>query len=328
MPKKTISKRKVSHLSYIVPASGTDQWITPEDLEVARIQRDAQYVYARGDDVTINGFKTTANKERGDRNMTHQFMAYLASTAVTPMEADTPFCSAFSHTSNLTPVATVDRTCMSFRAPHLAFDTDKFLKQVMTEEIRDNDGMFAPFAAKHVKKVIRIVPNMEILTPNGIAGKYHVEMCILTGMGILVARGHLHIPRDQMETVEKMHVGSIKPPEISRNSLDLADKVCVHLGQGKPALVQADNLAVPDHSGDRGWKISDAFDFASCTTLPDLISGATNGRTNADERTCFVNDLGLGLQFAVVAGVTLRLAESAGIGQVLPTELFTQIEHP
>ena len=89
-----------------------------------------------------------------------------------------------------------------------------------------------------------------------------------------------------------------------RNNQDLADKVCVHLGQGKPALVQADNLAVPDHSGDRGWKISDAFDFASCTTLPDLISGATNGRTNADERTCFVNDLGLGLQFAVVAGVT------------------------
>ncbi len=125
-----------------------------------------------------------------------------------------------------------------------------------------------------------------------------------------------------------MHVGSIKPPEISRSCLDLADKVCVHLGQGKPALIQADNLAVPDHSGDRGWQISDAFDFSSCTTLPDLISGVTNGRTNADERTCFVNDLGLGLQFAVVAGVTLQLAESAGIGRVLPTELFTQIEHP
>ncbi len=125
-----------------------------------------------------------------------------------------------------------------------------------------------------------------------------------------------------------MHVGSIKPPEISRSCLDLADKVCVHLGHGKPALVQADNLVVPDHSGDRGWKTSDAFDFSSCTTLADLISGATNGRTNADERTCFVNDLGLGLQFAVVAGVTLRLAESAGIGRVLPTELFTQVEHP
>ena len=124
-----------------------------------------------------------------------------------------------------------------------------------------------------------------------------------------------------------MHIGSIKPPEISRNSLDLPIRsVCIWVKESP--LVQADNLEVPDHSGDRGWKISDAFDFSSCTTLPDLISGAINGRTNADERTCFVNDLGLGLQFAVVAGVTLRLAESAGIGQVLPTELFTQIEHP
>ena len=125
-----------------------------------------------------------------------------------------------------------------------------------------------------------------------------------------------------------MHVGSIKPPEISKDSLDLADKVCVHLGHGKPALVQADNLVVPDHSGDRGWKISDTFDFSSCTTLPDLVSGSVGGRADNAERTCFVNDLGLGLQFAVVAGVTFQLAESAGIGQALPTELFTQIEHP
>jgi alanine dehydrogenase len=125
-----------------------------------------------------------------------------------------------------------------------------------------------------------------------------------------------------------MHVGSIKPPEISKDALDLADKVCVHLGHGKPALVQADNLIVPDHSGDRGWKISDAFDFSSCTTLPELVSGSIGGRANHNERTCFVNDLGLGLQFAVVAGVTLRLAESVGVGQVLPTELLTQVEHP
>ncbi|NCV52792.1 MAG: ornithine cyclodeaminase family protein, partial [Gammaproteobacteria bacterium] len=56
--------------------------------------------------------------------------------------------------------------------------------------------------------------------------------------------------------------------------------------------------------------------------------GSVGGRANNNERTCFINDLGLGLQFAVVAGVTLRLAESVGVGQVLPTELFTQVEHP
>lgn len=125
-----------------------------------------------------------------------------------------------------------------------------------------------------------------------------------------------------------MHVGSIKPPEISRQALQLADSVCVHVGHGKPLLTQADDLIVPDHSGGRGWEISDEFDFAACPTLPELISGAVKGRVSAQERTCFVNDLGLGLQFAVVAGITMRLALSAGVGQDLPTEIFTQLEHP
>lgn len=202
MPKSTISKRKTpAHLSFIVPATGPDQWITQEDLKSARARRDAQYVHSHGE--------TVVNKERGDRNMTQQFMAYLASSTVTPMEATVPYCSALAHTSNLTPTATVNRTCMSFRAPHLEFDTTKFLKQVMSEETGEN-GLFAPFAAKHVKKVLRIIPNEQLLTKNGIMRDYHVEMCILTGMGILVARGYLHVPREQMEAVEKMHVGAVK----------------------------------------------------------------------------------------------------------------------
>lgn len=212
MPTSAISKKKTpAHLSYIVTATGSDHWITEEDLKSARVRRDAQYVHSHGDRVLVNGFETVANKERGDRNMTQQFMAYLARETVTPMEANAPFCCALAHTSNLTPTATVDRSCTSFRAPHLNFDTTKFLRQVMTEETKDNGvtGVFAPFAAKHVKKVLRIVPNMKVLTANGVAKDYHVEMCVLTGMGVLVARGHLHIPRDQMEAVEKMHVGAV-----------------------------------------------------------------------------------------------------------------------
>lgn len=213
MPKATISKKKTpAHLSYIVSATGPDQWITQEDLKSARTRRDAQHVHSHGDRITIDGFETVVNKERGDRNMTRQFMAYLASTTVTPMEATAPCCFALAHTNNLTPTATMDRTCMAFQAPHLEFDTTKFLKQVMTEETKDNgfNGILAPFAATHVKKVLRIVPNRKILTNNGITRFYHVEMCILTGMGILVARGYLHVPREQMEAVEKMHTGIVK----------------------------------------------------------------------------------------------------------------------
>lgn len=220
MPKSAISKKTTqAHLSYIVTATGPDQWITKADLDAARTRREAQYVRTHGGEVTINGFKTAVDEERRDRNMTQQFMAYLARSTVTPMEANAPFCGAFAHTSNLTPTATVDRTCMSFRAPHLDFDTAKFLKQVMTEEARDNgfNGVFAPFAAKHVKKVLRIVPNLTVLTENGVARDYHVEMCVLTGMGILVACGYLYISRDQIEAVEMMHAGAVKFRDVHIN---------------------------------------------------------------------------------------------------------------
>ena len=202
-------RNKMPPLSYIVPASGPDNWITPDDLAVARDLRDKeQYIHGSGEAVTINGFSTSADTERRDRNMAQQLMAYLARPTVTPADKSGS-CSPFAHTSNLTPTATVDRLCMSFRAPHLNFDASKFLKQVMSEDAK-HKGFFAPFAAKHVNKVLRIVPNMKVLNKNGVAGHYHVEMCILTGMGILVARGFLYIPREQMDAVEVMHVGAVK----------------------------------------------------------------------------------------------------------------------
>lgn len=214
MPKSAISKKKPAHLSYIVTASGPDQWITPDDIVEARPCRDSQYVHKTGDRVTINGFKTAVNEERGDRNMTQQLLAYLAKTTVKPMDANAAYCCALAHTSNLTPTATVDRTCVFFppETPPLKFDTVALLKQIMAEEAKDNgfNGIFAPFAAKHVKKVLRVVPNTLLFTPNGIMKDYHLEMCILTGMGILVARGYLYIPRDQMEALEKTHVGTVK----------------------------------------------------------------------------------------------------------------------
>lgn len=205
-------KRPPVHCSYIVAASDPDDRITQEGLMNVRRGRDTQDIVRKtGDQVTIVGFQTVVNEERCDRNMVQQLMTHLASTTVIPMKANAPNCTAFAHTSNMTPTATVDRSCMSFRVPHLSFDTHKFLKQVMSEETKDNGfkGVFAPFAAKHVKKVLRIVPNFEVHTPAGIARDYHVEMCILTGMGILVARGLLYIPRDQMEAVDKMHPGTI-----------------------------------------------------------------------------------------------------------------------
>ena len=59
-----------------------------------------------------------------------------------------------------------------------------------------------------------------------------------------------------------------------------------------------------------------------------MITGKVAGRESADEITCFINDLGLGLQFAAVAGLVWRKAREAGIGNDVPTDWFTEDVHP
>lgn len=58
--------------------------------------------------------------------------------------------------------------------------------------------------------------------------------------------------------------------------------------------------------------------------LIDVRLGEHPGRSRADEVTLFVNTGTQGLQFASVAGLTLRLAREGGLGQEFPTEWFLE----
>jgi hypothetical protein len=42
----------------------------------------------------------------------------------------------------------------------------------------------------------------------------------------------------------------------------------------------------------------------------------------------FLNNLGLGYQFAAAGYVLYNKAKDAGLGHELPTEWFTELEHP
>ena len=55
-------------------------------------------------------------------------------------------------------------------------------------------------------------------------------------------------------------------------------------------------------------------------SLMDVMKGRHPGRTSPDEVTLFVNTGTQGLQFAAVAGHTLRLARERGLGHTFPTE--------
>ena len=44
--------------------------------------------------------------------------------------------------------------------------------------------------------------------------------------------------------------------------------------------------------------------------------------------TCFLNNLGLGYQFAAAGSVIYRRAKEEGVGNELPTDWFTETVHP
>ena len=66
------------------------------------------------------------------------------------------------------------------------------------------------------------------------------------------------------------------------------------------------------------------LDFAATPSLADIIAGKARGRTSPEQKTCFVNLPGIGLQFAAVGATFYRKALAAGCEHELPTEWFTE----
>jgi alanine dehydrogenase len=57
------------------------------------------------------------------------------------------------------------------------------------------------------------------------------------------------------------------------------------------------------------------------------LEGETPGRTDDRQVTFFMNNAGVGFQFAAVGARVLELAEAAGVGHTLADELFLQTWH-
>lgn len=125
-----------------------------------------------------------------------------------------------------------------------------------------------------------------------------------------------------------MHLSSIKKPEIETAAIKASDRICVHTHDTTPILVVAEGANFKEESKGRAWDAAQELDFNDYPTLPDLIVGAAPGREADDEVTCFLNNLGLGYQFAAAGSVVYRKAMEAGLGHELPTDWFTEDVHP
>ena len=125
-----------------------------------------------------------------------------------------------------------------------------------------------------------------------------------------------------------MHMSSIKITEIELAAIRRADRLVLHTHDDKPLHVTTAGLDVPERDGDKGWALGKGINFARTPTLAEVIAGRTPVRGAESEITCFINNLGLGYQFAAVGAVAYRKAKEAGIGHDLPTHWFTQDVHP
>lgn len=67
---------------------------------------------------------------------------------------------------------------------------------------------------------------------------------------------------------------------------------------------------------------------ASLPALPAIMTGRHKGRTSDTQITCFLNNLGMGYQFAAAGHIVYEKARAAGIGRELPTDWFTETVHP
>ena len=125
-----------------------------------------------------------------------------------------------------------------------------------------------------------------------------------------------------------MHLSSIKRPEIEVKAVKRADRVVIHWHDPAPLHVAAKDIVIEERVKGRGWQLAEDIDFKKLPTLPDLVVGRSEGRKSDAEVTCFINNIGLGYQFAAVGSIVYRKAKEAGRGREVPTDWFTEDVHP
>ena len=125
-----------------------------------------------------------------------------------------------------------------------------------------------------------------------------------------------------------MHVSTIKLFEAEPAVIKRADVAIVHNHASKLRFM-AVNAKSPELEG--GGKLrgpAKEIDFKLFPTLPQLIAGEAAGRSDADQITLFINNIGLGYQFAAAGAVVYQKAKERGLGHDLPTDWFTEDVKP
>jgi ornithine cyclodeaminase/alanine dehydrogenase-like protein (mu-crystallin family) len=118
-----------------------------------------------------------------------------------------------------------------------------------------------------------------------------------------------------------MHVGTIRGPELQPEAVRRADLVVIHARSARAHISATRDVVMP--------KVRHAITglddvMAAAPTLGELVAGIAKGRSSTEQKSCFLNLTGIGLQFAAAGAALYRKAREAGAGRELPGEWFTE----
>ena len=126
-----------------------------------------------------------------------------------------------------------------------------------------------------------------------------------------------------------MHIGTVRPgaTEVEGKAWPDIDLFALLDHDDNAEMIYTHSVLVgEDKVGSYGIEHDEWH--ASLPSLPQIINGEREGRINDKQCTCFLNNLGMGYQFAATGYVVYTKAKELGLGQELPTDLFTETVHP
>lgn len=135
-------------------------------------------------------------------------------------------------------------------------------------------------------------------------------------VGKWALRAGLHISAMQRDEFDDEALMTCRPLVLHTHATEnnVTSSALAHFERG--------DFSLRDHPTERG------IDWKSLPTLPELICGRIKGREDDEQITGFVNNIGMGAQFAAVGKKVYDAAKAKGLGREVPSEWFTQDVHP
>ncbi|MDP2647164.1 MAG: ornithine cyclodeaminase family protein [Desulfobacterales bacterium] len=128
-----------------------------------------------------------------------------------------------------------------------------------------------------------------------------------------------------------VHLSCLQRSEIELEAYNRCDIVFINVNSPEANYTstlfteqeKALNMEVRDHP----WTYKN-FDWSIYPTLGQLVTQTAIGRTTDSQITGFINNIGLGAQFAAVGAKAYELALRKGLGIQLDSDLFLEDIHP